>query len=262
MNIFGMNIPDVSNRTLNIGNFNPSATTKNTISIGGQLDIVTLGQPEIPGDPKIPGTKLIINTQPITTSKTIVLNSENGPGTSYGSGLWIYDNSASNAGYIVVSRDRKGYTFKSTGSDNKVKIQISDLSLNSVTMPNAGLLRLYATPQESAETMDSTYTVGVSSFDISNVTIRNLLKTTIDQQVIDTSMSVLGQMTVGKYQSIIANTQLDVSGNTIVSSLGIGVNAVNKQITNPNSFGTNKSDICLEISGNIYQNTGGYIWQF
>ena len=50
--------------------------------------------------------------------------------------------------------------------------------------------------------------------------------------------------------SVIQNTTLDVNGNVIMSKLGIGTNSVNAQ---PNS---------LEVQGNIYQTSGGFIWQF
>jgi hypothetical protein len=50
--------------------------------------------------------------------------------------------------------------------------------------------------------------------------------------------------------NVIENTSLDVNGNVIVSKLGIGTSKVNDY---PNS---------LEVQGNIYQTSGGFIWQF
>jgi hypothetical protein len=241
-----LGVLDVSGtRTINIGNFT-GPYTRNSISIGGPLDNVTINNTRFTGPQ-------------VSTAKTLLLNASGGLGTSYGSGFTVYDNSSVLAGYVLVSYDRTGFVFKSPESANIVKMQISDLSINSTTIPNAGIVTLYKTTGVGA---DSTVTMGVSTFDISNITLRNLTNSTVSQQVIDTSMSVLGQMGVGKYTGMIANAQLDVNGNTMVSRLGIGTNTVKTLITNVSSLGGGTSSICVEVSGNIYQNTGGYIWQF
>ena len=79
-------------------------------------------------------------------------------------------------------------------------------------------------------------------------TIQTNLRITGDTYFIGKSY-VSNQILVGK-DSGITNTSIDISGNTIVSRLGIGTTSVN---ANPNS---------LDISGNIYQTNGGFIWQF
>jgi len=241
-----VDVSGITNRKIQIGSLIPNAYTKNSIYIGGVSDTVIINN-------------VTINGSVSNITKTILLNASGGTNSSFGAGLYIYDNSVNTAGYMIVSNDRNGMIFKTPNSSNVVNMKISDLSVNSATIPNAGILTLY---QTTGATPDSFFTMGVSPFDISNITLRNLTNSTTSQQVIDTSMSVLGQMGVGKYTGMIANAQLDVNGNTMVSRLGIGTNAVKTSINNVSSLGGGTSSICLEVSGNIYQNTGGYIWQF
>jgi hypothetical protein len=236
-----------------VGNFNSVPKTVNTINVGGVNDNIVVGASN---------GSLIINTPLKVAASRIYVNCGlSGSITSSAtSGLYIgdYQLPSGDFGYINVSNDRNGYVFCPTlAPKNKVKLDVNGLRvLSSTTYPNAGLMTLSRTP---AAQIDSSYTIGVGSFDISNVTIRNLSTSTGYQQVIDTSFGILGQTSVGKYQNVIANAQLDISGNVNVSTfLGIGTTSVDPTVNN----GWGNTVCALEISGNVYQPLGGYIWQF
>ena len=250
----GSDLTGISTRQIYVGNFNSVPQTVNTINVGGVNDNIVVGASN---------GSLIINTPLKVAASRIYVNcGASGSITSSAtSGLYIgdYQLPSGDFGYINVSNDRNGYVFCPTlAPKNKVKLDVSGLRVsNSTTYPNAGLMTLSRTPASTQ--IDSSYTIGVGSFDISNVTIRNLSTSTGYQQVIDTSFGILGQTSIGKYQNVIANAQLDISGNVNVSTfLGIGTTSVVPTVNN----GWGSTVCALEISGNVYQPPGGYIWQF
>jgi len=231
-------------RNIAIGNFSSNTiNTKNIIKIGGNQDQIILG-----------GTissSISLKTGPIIYLNYLSLpNSSAGPGNQ-AAGIHIGDNGSLDAGYLVVSYDRAGYVMKSPASNTVVKLDISGLILPAATSKIVSL-RL---PSGANETIDSSYVVGVSSIDISNVFLKNYFISSSSQQVVDTSMSVLGQVSMGKSTSLISNTQLDISGNTISSRIGIGTTSVNASYTLDVSGDTH-------IKGNVSQDSGYYIWQF
>jgi hypothetical protein len=249
----GSDLTGISTRQIYVGNFNSVPKTVNTINVGGVNDNIVVGASN---------GSLIINTPLKVAASRIYVNcGVSGSITSSAtSGLYIgdYQLPSGDFGYINVSNDRNGYVFCPTlAPKNKVKLDVNSLRvLSSTTYPNAGLMTLSRTP---AAQIDSSYTIGVGSFDISNVTIRNLSTSTGYQQVIDTSFGILGQTSVGKYKNVITNAQLDISGNVNVSTfLGIGTTSVDPTVNN----GWGNTVCALEISGNVYQPPGGYIWQF
>jgi len=231
-----LNTP-LSSRSIKIGNFNATANTINGITIGGPQDTVTLN-----------GNPIYFATSPQLTAPRFNLNV--GQISASTAGIYIGNLTSLSAGYFAVSQDQLGYVIKAPISSNIVKFDINGLVLPTATAKIASL--------RPSTDIDSSYVVGVSSLDISNV----LLKTanfpnylaqpyaTASQPVIDTSLSILGtSVSMGKYTNLIAGAQLDVSGNVMVSRLGIGTNSVN-------------TSYALEVKGNVFQNSGGFIWQF
>ena len=216
-------------RNISIGNFSSNTiNTRNIIKIGGTIT-----------------SSISLKTGPILyLNYTSLPNSSAGPGNQ-ASGIHIGDNGSLDAGYMVVSYDRAGYVFKSPASNNVVKLDISGLLLPSTNSKIVSLRQ----PSGANETIDSNYVISATSIDVSNVFLKNDSISTATQQVVDTSMSVLGTMSIGKYTTLTANAKLDVSGNAIVSRLGVGTNSVN-------------SAYALEINGNVFQGSGGFIWQF
>lgn len=244
-NIFigGMNTIS-GTRNIQIGNFSSNTiNTRNLIKLGGTQDQVIIGGTVT--------TSVSLKTGPILyLNYTSLPNSSAGTGNQ-ASGIHIGDNGSLDAGYMVVSYDRAGYVFKSPASTNVVKLDISGILLPSSTSKIVSL----RPPFGANETIDSSYVVSVSSIDISNVFLKNYLVSSTSQQVVDTSMSVLGTMSIGKYTNLVAGAQLDVSGNVMVSRLGIGTTSVNSSYA---------LDISGEtyINGNVSQDSGYYIWQF
>lgn len=227
-------------RYITIGNFSSNTiNTRNIIKIGGTQDQLIWG-----------GS--IISDSSLKTGKILYLNHTAFANTSGGSGIHIGDNGSLDAGYFAVSYDRAGYVMKSTASNNVVKLDISGLLLPSATSKIVELR-----PASGAnETIDSSYVVGVSSIDISNVFLKNYLISSASQQVVDTAtVSMTGKLSVGKYASLITNAQLDVNGNTMTTRMGVGTLAVNSSYALDISGETH-------IRGNVSQDSGYYIWQF
>jgi hypothetical protein len=229
-----LNLPGISNRKIKMGNFNNTVTTICTITLGGPQDQLILG-----------GSGYIIISTPLKTTPIIYLNAV-ANSSSAGAGIHIADNAYGglDAGYFVVSNDRAGYVLKAPASNNIVKFDVSGMMLPSEASP-AQIMTL-----RPSFDIDSSYIIGVSSIDVSNVVVKNYLESSPTQQVIDTSLSILGtSVSMGKYTNLIPNAQLDVSGNVMATRLGIGTSNVNPSYA-------------LEINGNVFQNSGGFIWQF
>jgi len=227
-NIFigGLNSSAFPIRQIKIGNFNnPPYLTFNKIYITGPSDeLFTYG--------KISNNSL-----------TQTINAAGGP--SNGAGTIINDVSP-NFGYYVVSINRDGYLMKAPLSQNIVKFDISGLVLPSSTPVLSKIITLSPTPP--SEITDSSYVVGVSSIDISNVFLKNYTYpgASTRKQIVDTSMSILGIVSMNKYlnNDIIPNAQLDVSGNVAISkSLSIGTGTVSSVYT-------------LEVNGPSYISGG------
>jgi hypothetical protein len=102
--------------------------------------------------------------------------------------------------------------------------------------------------RKSTNLSDSKYTVSGTNFDISNIFVKDV-DTSYNTQSISTKVIFNNYVSINK-QNNINNTILDVNGNAIISRLGIGTSSVN-----PNQ---NR----LEIQGNVYQSSNGYIYQF
>jgi hypothetical protein len=296
----GQSTPAVNSR-INIGNpDNPSISS--SIYIGGKADNVTIdGTVKITGGTQqlkdiIVYSKVAVFNIDQSGSQYAVLNDgvKGNTSSTDGAGIWINDLSVNNIGQFVVTRDLNGYLFKAPTYKNTTSY--NDESLINPPFPSQNILRLdvnglvtnnsasivILTPSNDNQTR---YTITTSQIDLSNVLLKS--KDSISypntqvistKLLIDNSFSVTGSsifrnditvqgntifngnvssnsLTYLKYAGInktnvIENTSLDVNGNVIVSKLGIGTSKVNDY---PNS---------LEVQGNIYQTSGGFIWQF
>lgn len=174
-------------------------------------------------------------------------------GTENG-GLLFYDLSQNGLGYFLITNDYDGYKFKaptykniqelnqdpSRNNQNIVKLDVNNLK----TTAKNGLVIL----KESTNILDSKYTITGTNFDISNIFIKDT-DISFNTQSISTKVIFNSSICINKTIGI-NNTIIDINGNAIISRLGIGTSSVNP---NENS---------LEIKGNVYQLTDGYIYQF
>ena len=118
------------------------------------------------------------------------------------------------AAFMITSNDRNKFKFKVPNSDNVVALNVKDLKLESDM--NGGILVINRHPISSNINdldNDISYNMNVSSYDISNIVIRNRTLSTAKNQVIDSNISILGNMTINQPTSHVTNSILDISGN-------------------------------------------------
>jgi predicted acyltransferase (DUF342 family) len=156
------------------------------------------------------------STTPIST----VVNLANGYGTSAHSGVYINDNNDIFAGHMRVSKDMSGYNFKppNTGS-NVVRLDVNSLLLNrsyvntntGINGINNGLLTLSA----FSDFTDSSYSIGITQIDTSNILLRDMLSTD-GVQIIDTALVV--QKDVSMNNRLYVAGDVSLNGNLYVQS--------------------------------------------
>jgi len=208
-------------RNIYIGTDNISRVknTKNVITIGGGDDTIVIG-----------GKGITI--QNINVGKTITIN--NGFGSSNGAGIVISDNSNSNAGSILVSSDKNGYSFKAPGQTSVVTMDVSaiitPMNDRNLQITNGILTLIRGNTYDSSQN----YTIGTSKIDISNILLKKYAATD----------------SLSNIQNI--DTNLGVNGNVYARrGLAIGKSAIS----------TNTPNTTLDINGYMAHNNG-YIWQF
>jgi hypothetical protein len=216
--------------------------------IGGGDDAIILG-----------GGGSGLGIEKINAGKYIYVNKVGNIATynsSSDAGIYIVDNSNDYAGYIAVSKDMLGYKFKApynVADPNILKININDMVLPAGV--STGLVTLKRTSPISAYEIDSSFTIGMGTIDISNVLLKKYSPTYDSQniQIIDTSLGILGnayvlnRFSVGKTAASPTNA-VDVSGTLYTDKI-----TVSTASTNPNYQ--------VEVSGNMFQ-SNGFIWQF
>jgi hypothetical protein len=221
----GLSVPGLTSRIIKIGNFLQSGTVNN-IFIGGGQDVIVMGGTIINNQNIKAGSILYLNT-PIYTNGVLVGTNSGmgnlvGVNSSVGSGIVIGENGNSSAGYISVPGDKSGFLFRPTDPDNT---NILKFDVKNSSLPNtysSGLMML----MPSAASSDSTYTMVSGQIDPSNILLGNkYLATSSSPQVIDSSFSIFGHMSIGSYPAY------------------------------------SQSQCSLEIQGNVYH-TNGLIWQF
>jgi len=200
-----------------------------------------------------------------------------------GAGIYIFDGPSplpiSNfdaPAFIKISADSFGYVFQGTSYvnnagtytyyPNPVKLNLKSAFMSMGTTPYYGNVMLNANilsnnnnnsilvlQNKPAGVIDCSYQIVSSQFDLSSIVQRNVVNSNATVQEINTNLTIMGTTLVNKganYGVGILNAMMDVSGNVIVSKLGIGTNYVNGNTAS------------LDIAGNLYQMAGGYIIQF
>ena len=217
INIGGLNysslpgmVSNPGSRNIKVGNFNNSVDMSCVIYIGGAQDKILLG-----------GS--VYNNASLNVGPYIFINFMADLNSSPNCGIKFGENGKKDAGYFLISNDMGGFIMKSTTATNVVKLDVSNLVYNGAG--NQGIITL--SKLSPGIGIDASYSIQSSNIDLSNVFLKNWTLSSTNLQTVDTSMSVIGKVAIGK-SSFIANTNIDISGNALVSSrLGVGNTAVN-----------------------------------
>ena len=247
--IGGQNIQGVTTRNIRIGNFHSPDVidTSNTVYVSGPAD------------------RLIIQGEMIQSQSVkfggqyIYLNYGGGSGSSVGSGIYFYDDGIQTNGKIAISSDRQGFIFRST---EPLKRNVVKLDVSNMIIADSGQSTGIVSISRSAAATDSSYSLAVSIIDPSNIMIINKNRSTLPwQQTVDTSLSVFGPMSLGKYSVSNVNCALDVSGNIIFSGGNNTIQTSNTIVNNNMSIGklvAATTGYNLDVSGNV-QIAGGNV---
>jgi hypothetical protein len=200
------------------------------------------------GNLLLPGQVIFQNQTTLEIiNKTILLNDQAAPGTSYGAGLYIREDNNDQAGQILVNPGMSGFFLKAPRSTNIVNFET-----NAMTLP-AGLGRGILTIVPTTTLDGSNYTIARGVVDISDIrmldaslnnrVMRNPVTTLtqVNTQVIDGKLSTTGLYVNKLEAAVIANAQVDVVGNAIVSRMGLGSSSV-------------RPAYVLDINGNTFTN--------
>ena len=186
---------DIKPYYIQIGNFLSTIpdVSQNKIVIGGATDDIVFG-----------GGGITIQSEAefLVTNKVVRVNNDApDPNESQQAGLYIYENFGAgnvdaNAGFIVISDDRRGFNLKSTVENSHiVTLETEDMSLNFNNPYNTeygindiqnGLLVL----TQSSESTGGDYSITVKPIDISNILIRDSNASNQETQYILTKVAV------------------------------------------------------------------------
>jgi predicted acyltransferase (DUF342 family) len=197
----GVKVDGLDTRNIKIGNFEGDGTINN-IFIGGSLDNIVIGGTVVQNSDLKAGAIMYLNT-PIILNGTLV-----GDNTSAYSGIVIAEGLNTSAGFIKVPSDKNGYIMRATNpaSTNTIKLDI----VNS-TLPagyGSGLMTLVPSQDE-----DSDYKMVVGTINPNNIVLGNhSISTNASLQVIDSSLSVLGHVSIGALPTT-ANCALEITGD-------------------------------------------------
>ncbi len=207
-------------------------------------------------------------------NKSIRLNDE-ADNSSTGSGIYIRDNYAgavpgngvddsganvsgnNYSGQILVNSSRKGFTFKAPTSSKYINFDLDNFLVNFANGSDKGIVTIgfdsvnnFTVKQRDVQIMD------IINLDVSlnRRVFRNAALTynadNPNTQVIDDRLAMTGFMINKMQNQIITDTQMDVSGNAIITKLGLGTSSVN----------TNAYKYVLDISGNTWTNGAIIQW--
>jgi len=180
-------------------------------------------------------------------NKTILLNDQAAPGTSYGAGIYIREDNNDQAGQILVNPGMSGFFLKAPRSTNIVNFETDDM----VLPPGLGRGILTIVPTTNLD--GSNYTIARGVVDISDIqmldaslnnrVMRNPVTTLtqVNTQVIDGNLSMTGLYVNKLEATVVDNAQVDVAGNAIVSRMGLGSSVV-------------RPAYVLDINGNTFTN--------
>ena len=200
------------------------------------------------GNLLVPGQVIFQNQTTLEIiNKTILLNDQAVPGTSGGAGIYIRENNSDTAGQILINSNRTGFLLKATNSSNIVNFETNDM----VLPPGLGRGIITIVPTTTGD--GSNYTIARGVVDISDIqmldaslnnrVMRNPVTTAtqVNTQVIDGKLSMTGLYVNKLEATVIGNAQVDISGNAIVSRMGLGSSVV-------------RPAYVLDISGNTFSN--------
>jgi hypothetical protein len=215
-NIDSLSVGLSENNNYNNSVINIGSNTESVI-IGGNASSITIGGRE--------GVKIKIfgefSADIIKPDIRVFLNKDSQALDARESGIFIQegfynsqDSSGTyNAAFMITSYDRNKFKFKVPNSDNVVALNVNTLTLPSDM--NSGLLVINRHPLSTQNPLDNdiSYNINVSSYDISNVVVRNKLLSTANNQVIQSNLSLTGNMSINQATNYIAKSVLDISGN-------------------------------------------------
>ena len=230
-----------TNSTVSSINIGISDNVSKIITIGGKYDNI-----QINGTTNVQSLQYVNQQVLNIDSKNIILNRN---GLDYNSsrqaGITIYDISGgnANAGLIIVSDDMSSMVFKSTGSNNIVALKMPNLVPSFTNDKKNNILML-----QTSDMSDSSYCIVSSNIDISSILWRDNVNSDSNNQIINSDLAILGNLMINKNSTSIMNAAMDISGNAIVSRLGIATSEVN-------------SSASLDISGEIHH-LNGWVIQF
>lgn len=250
------------------GSLTTSRSTQARIHIGDLNSSV-----HIYGNLFLPGsvtTEIVTNLE--VKNKTIKLNDEAAT-SSVGAGIYFRDiyqeaipgnsffdtglNDVGDdyAGQFLVNSTRKGFLFKAPASPKYINFDLDNFSVTNGYDKGLVTIKLdstnnYTVRQRDVEIMD------IVNLDVSlnRRVFRNAALTynanNPNTQVIDDKLAMTGLMINKMQNQIITDTQMDISGNAIITKLGLGTNSVN----------TNAYKYVLDISGNTWTNGSIIQW--
>ena len=216
---------DVKPYYIQIGNYLTTIpdVSQNKIVIGGASDDIVFG-----------GGGITIQSEAefLVTNKVVRVNNDApDPNESQQAGLYIYENFGAgnfdaNAGYIVISDDRRGFNLKSTVENSHiVTLETEDMSLNFNNPYNTeygindiqnGLLVL----TQSSESTGGDYSITVKPIDISNILIRDSNASNQETQYILTKVAVNDDLSLNNRffvsHDVSLNKRLYVKESTIM----------------------------------------------
>ena len=169
-------------------------------------------------------------------------------------GLYITDNLVEKTGFIAVSEDMSGYIFKPTNlNSNTVKFDINSLTLtpeNSISVNNTlgvhnidnGIVVLKRSQGSSNyPNPDSDFTLSVKQIDVSNILIRDSIKSTDEMQFINTKTVFESDVSINS--SLFISNNVTIDGDLLV-----------QQYTNENIINTNINNYSLIVSEDMSLN--------
>ena len=208
----------------------------------------TNGRVHILGNLLLPGQVVFQNqTNLEIINKTILLNDQAAPSTSFGAGIYIREDGNDEAGRILVNPNMSGFFLKAPRSSNIVNFETGGM----VLPPGLGRGILTIVPSTTLD--GSNYTIARGVVDISDIqmldaslnnrVMRNPVTTAtqVNTQVIDGKLSMTGLYVNKLEATVVANAQVDVAGNAIVSRMGLGSSSV-------------RPAYVLDINGNTFSN--------
>jgi photosystem II stability/assembly factor-like uncharacterized protein len=244
-----------ANKTINISSFGAPGNNA-TIYIGRSGDNVFL-QGNVS---TIASQTLTVNTNKIQINEGSLL-----PGyTSYGSGIQIRDNQNDLAGYLLVTQDMQGYSFKAPKSSNVLRFDMNNLVATTATGAMVTVQQSSSIFADSSfdlivnNNIDGNYNgsgnfyVGTKSYLNSDVQLNSRLFVAND-------VSLSGGLYVKGNALLNGKIQFsgDISFNSAIQVMSTGIFgsniAINKSTIAPN--------VVLDISGNMNQ-IGGVVFQF